>query len=104
MGKLAAMIEWPVVVVPFAILEEISSWPSCTALEAKLWGIYHGIYLARRKGIKGLITETDASMVVDLLTSNNFHTHALHHLLRGILDIGIEDACFNWRKIDREKS
>lgn len=52
--------------------------------------------------IKKVVTETDSSMVVELLSSLNSLHHPHQCLIDGIKAIGDSDANISWKKIDRQ--
>ncbi|CAL1360481.1 unnamed protein product [Linum trigynum] len=57
---------------------------SGSAVMAELWGIYHGLQIAWRKGTQFLILQSDSNLVLDLIkqTPNPLHRHA--NILGGI--------------------
>lgn len=74
----------------------------CSVLEAELWGIYHGISVARGKSIDNLIIELDCLKAFELLTTRNYHGHDLQYLVRGILDFDSKNKNVSWKKIDHD--
>ena len=47
---------------------------------AELWGVYYGLFIARKKAISRLEVEVDSKMVVEFLTLGIGETHPLSFL------------------------
>ena len=54
----------------------------CGALLAELWGVYYGLVVAWKKGIRRFELEVDSKVVVEFLTTGIGDTHPLSFLVR----------------------
>lgn len=61
---------------------------ACTSIEAKLWGIYHGLSIAWSRGHKRIELESDSSVAIDLLFGGIVMDNLHHSLARGVLEVG----------------
>lgn len=74
----------------------------CFALEAELWGIYHGLCFAWNKGYKKVIVACDSTVAIDLLFDRNVINHPHQQMLNSIRNIGEGEAIWLWQKIERQ--
>lgn len=74
----------------------------CTALEANLWGIFHGVSLAWSRGYNNLVIEVDSREAISLLKDCNAENHQWLPAIREILEIGKGIIEIEWTTIGRE--
>ncbi|CAL1355748.1 unnamed protein product [Linum trigynum] len=57
---------------------------TCSAIQAELWGIFHGLGLAWQNGSRTLIVETDSQLALQLIEKRKDPVHPLATLLTAI--------------------
>lgn len=59
----------------------------CSITIAELWGLYQGLILAWKRGIRALQVKVDSMCVVHLLQRTDGHYNAASPLVYGILEL-----------------
>lgn len=75
---------------------------NCSILKAELWGMLHGIKIAKDRGYNKVLLESDSEVAIGLLNKGCRPHHPCSPLVHEILQVVGQDQNFHWRHVYRE--